>query len=136
MIVKFEVDGLPQGKARPRFNTFSGRVYTPKKTVDYETLVRWAYIGYRYPKLVGPLVVAIDAWFVPPKNYSEKKKQALIDGLYATKKPDVDNIGKIVLDALNGTAYDDDSQVSVLIVSKQYGERARIRVTIRELTGG
>ena len=33
-------------------------------------------------------------------------------------KPDVDNIAKAVLDALNGIAYDDDSQVVELTVKK------------------
>ena len=31
----FRVNGMPQGKARPRF-TRQGRAYTPKKTRDYE----------------------------------------------------------------------------------------------------
>ena len=39
--VSFTVLGEPTGKGRPRFNTQSGRAYTPKKTVNYETWVKW-----------------------------------------------------------------------------------------------
>lgn len=37
------------------------------------------------------------------------------------KKPDVDNLAKIVLDSLNKIAYDDDAQVCRLLVEKRYG---------------
>ena len=54
--------------------------------------------------------------------------------LNPTKKPDADNIGKVVLDALNGIAYEDDKQVIELRVSKQYSEeREGLRITIGEV---
>ena len=40
--------------------------------------------------------------------------------LLPTKKPDVDNVAKSVLDALNGVAWLDDSQVVRLEISKSY----------------
>ena len=47
-------------------------------------------------------------------------------------KPDVDNIGKIALDALNGLAWTDDKQVTALIVRKKYDRRGGIgRLNIR-----
>ena len=48
------------------------------------------------------------------------------------KKPDVDNIAKAVLDALNGIAYDDDKQITSLVIDKKYGE-PRIDVSMGEL---
>ncbi|XZN30187.1 RusA family crossover junction endodeoxyribonuclease [Clostridium perfringens] len=39
-----------------------------------------------------------------------------------TKKPDVDNIAKIILDSLNGVAYKDDSQIVDLRIIKSYTE--------------
>lgn len=48
-----------------------------------------------------------------------------------TKKPDVDNIVKIVLDALNGLAWHDDAQVTFLAVSKEYtGKEPFVAVTL------
>ena len=41
---------------------------------------------------------------------------------YPTKKPDADNIAKVVCDALNGLAYKDDAQVIDLTVHKRFGD--------------
>ena len=46
-------------------------------------------------------------------------------------KPDCDNIAKAVLDALNGLAYKDDSQVTELTVRKLYAEEGSVGVRIK-----
>jgi Holliday junction resolvase RusA-like endonuclease len=57
----------------------------------------------------------------------------MVNGEYPhTKKPDCDNMAKICLDALNGVAYHDDAQITNLIISKHYGENAKVKVTIKE----
>ena len=48
------------------------------------------------------------------------------------KKPDVDNIAKVVLDALNGLVYTDDKQVTDLRVRKRYDTVERIEVIIQD----
>ena len=53
-----------------------------------------------------------------------------------TKKPDCDNIAKIVLDALNQIAYKDDSQVIELSVRKQYASEAKVSVHIEDIEIG
>lgn len=52
---------------------------------------------------------------------------------YPLKKPDVDNVAKIILDALNGIAYRDDKQVVTLIVKKSYAGESGVGVTISEV---
>ena len=49
-----------------------------------------------------------------------------------TKKPDLDNIAKAVLDSLNGIAYKDDSQIVSMVVSKKYSNRPRVEITLKE----
>ena len=49
MEYEFEVIGKIVGKERPRVNMYSGMVYTPTKTKDYETLVQ-QYFKIKYPK--------------------------------------------------------------------------------------
>lgn len=57
------------------------------------------------------------------KSYSKKRVQAIRDGLEKpTKKPDADNIAKIILDSLNGIAYKDDAYVADFRVIKEYTE--------------
>lgn len=53
--------------------------------------------------------------------------------LLPAKKPDIDNVVKAVLDALNKVAYRDDNQVVELQIRKQYSERPRLEICIEEL---
>ena len=120
----FEIPGEPKGKARPRF-TRTGHTYTPQKTASYENLAV-LYFRHAYPSAVpiaaGTEVTAyITAYYQPPQKTSKKKLQAMAVGsVKPTKKPDCDNIAKIILDSLNGIAYHDDAQVVSLHVEKRY----------------
>lgn len=84
-----------------------------------------------------PLEVQITAIYEPPKSTSKREKARMLSGeLLPTKKPDADNIAKVVLDALNGVAYRDDSQIVRLMVKKEYGEESGLRVQISEVDTG
>lgn len=130
MLFTFEVLGRPSSKGRPRFSTYGNYVktYTPPKTVEYENLVRLSYTQSGGKKWNGIISANIIAYFPIPKSVSKKKRQAMLYTAY-DKKPDCDNIAKIILDALNGIAYDDDSQVTSLSVSKEYAEDPKVVVT-------
>ncbi|WP_414146407.1 RusA family crossover junction endodeoxyribonuclease, partial [Helicobacter sp.] len=49
------------------------------------------------------------------------------------RKRDIDNILKPILDALNGIAYYDDSQVTELFVKRQQGAQECLEITIKQL---
>ena len=50
------------------------------------------------------------------------------------KRPDWDNIGKLITDALiNNLAYHDDSQIVSCTVEKYYSEQPRVEVEIEEI---
>jgi Holliday junction resolvase RusA-like endonuclease len=58
----------------------------------------------------------------------------MLDGIVRpTKKPDFDNIGKIICDALNKIAYDDDSQIVEANIYKVYADIPRVEVTLTEV---
>lgn len=132
---KFVVFGNPQGKMRPRFTRKGGgRTYTPKKTQDYEQYIRDCYRSYvkkkSYPE-DEPLFVIIDAYYPIPKSFNKTKKNMANQGNISPKsKPDVDNVAKVVLDALNGIAYIDDKLVVGLLVRKMYSQAPRLWVQI------
>ena len=48
---------------------------------------------------------------------------------------DLDNVAKAILDAIKGYAFHDDAQVARLLVERAPGERERIAVTVRKLSG-
>ena len=129
MTVCFTVFGKPQGKARPRF-TRSGHTYTPDRTAEYEERVKLAYRQTGGGKLSGFVSADILVVFTVPKSYTKAQKAAAFDMRYVPKKPDCDNIAKIILDALNGIAYGDDAQVVKLRVEKRYGMTDHVTVTL------
>ena len=131
--VVFVVKGEPRGKGRPRF-TKSGHAYTDDKTKQYETLVAWSYRKASGYKFAAPVKVTIKAFHKPPKDKSKKVVEDMLDGhILPTKKPDADNIAKIVLDGLNGIAWDDDTQVVEMMVTKGYCTEPYVAVIIEEL---
>lgn len=140
MKVQFSVIGEPRGKQRPRFQRIGNKVrtYTPDQTVDYESLVKWTY-GQKYPNTVleGPIIATIKAYFPIPKSISKRKREKmLLDDVYYPKKPDADNVAKIVLDALNKIAYNDDGQICMMQVEKFYSPYPRVDVWLQELEDG
>ncbi len=130
---EFEVIGDIKGKARPRVNTYTCKAYTPTDTKDYENLIK-QYFKIKYPRyepLDGRVFVKIMAYFKVPKSTSKKEKELIEEGLLSpTKKPDIDNIVKIILDALNKMAFKDDNQITKLEVEKLYGNEEKIVVKI------
>lgn len=128
--------GEPMGKQRPRVVSRGGftRAYTPEKTVNYETLIRltWQSNAYKSDYTdCEPIVATITAYYDIPKAFSRAKREQAIKGqLKPLKKPDLDNVAKIILDALNGYAYKDDTQVSVLVVKKFYSATPRVEIEL------
>lgn len=111
----------PTGKGRPRF-TRTGHTYTPEKTRKYEKEVARAWNGR--PRFEGAVYVKIEAFLQIPKKCKTARP---------IKKPDVDNIAKIILDGLNKMAWDDDKQVVRLTVNKSWSNEPRVEVTITEV---
>lgn len=131
--------GEPQGKGRPRFSTVCShaKTRTPEQTVIYENLVKTEYrnqSGVRFPD-DAMLDVRVMAYYTIPKSISKKKRQAMLDHkVRPTKKPDFDNIGKVICDSLNGIAYRDDAQIVDAQVRKFYSDTPRVVVIITDIS--
>lgn len=138
MRAQFTVLGEPQGKGRPKFSRDkNGGVHTrtPEKTLLYENLIRMEYQrqcpGIRFPD-GAPLDMRIYAYFAIPASASKKRRTQMLEGLIRpTKKPDWDNIGKVIADSLNQIAYRDDAQIVDAMVCKFYAEQPRVEIIIQ-----
>ena len=138
--IRFSVPGPPQGKARPRVvKNHSGKsiAYTPEKTKRYEELVKWSYKnaarGFSFNDW-DYLKVDVLIYHKPPLSTTVKKRALMITGeIRPAKKPDADNIVKIILDALNGVAYKDDVQVVEHSAKKYYAEESCVVVSIKKI---
>ena len=131
--MKVTVEGKIKGKARPR--VFNGHAMTPQDTVTYENWVKVCYQNAGGKHLEGPVRAKIDIYYKVPKSYTKKRVKAIRDGLdYPQKKPDADNVAKIILDSLNKIAFDDDSQVVELQVNKLWTEESeRVEFELSEV---
>lgn len=133
MELEFTVKGDPQGKGRPRF-TRIGKPYTPENTASYEEKVRLAYweqCGMEMAAAGIPLTLEITAVFGVPERFSKVVRQKMLAWeIRPTKRPDADNIAKIIADALNGVAWHDDAQVTDMTIRKVYGETPEVRVCL------
>lgn len=115
MRVDLTVAGEPRGKARPRFVRATGRAYTDKPTTDAEERIRLAWLaagGVSLPD--GPLVLHLIAVMERPAAHWKKSGELSAAGersKWPTKKPDLDNLEKLVGDALQGHAMRDDSAI-------------------------
>lgn len=134
--IKFTVLGEPRGKGRPQFSSVNGRAIarTPKQTALYENLVVTEYrrqVGdAKFPD-DAELDMRIMAYYTIPASASKKKQgQMNCWEKRPTKKPDMDNIVKVVSDALNAVAYRDDAQIVDCQIRKFYSHNPRIEVTI------
>ena len=135
MTYEFEVPGKVIGKGRPRLNSYTGVVYTPTKTKDYETLVE-QYFLLKYPRfkaLEGRIKVNIIAYFSTPKTTKKSDiNEMLENNISPTKKPDIDNIVKVVLDSMNKFAFKDDNQITKLEVEKKYALEDKVYIKKEE----
>jgi Holliday junction resolvase RusA-like endonuclease len=124
-----------RGKGRPRFGVVRGRAmaFTDPQTRAYEKVIKAAasnVMAGREP-LQGPVWVRVDAFVPVPKGTSKVKAAAMLAGdIRPTKKPDLDNVLKAILDGINGVIYGDDKQVVAFGSTKRYGEQERILVTV------
>lgn len=127
--VTFELDEV-RACPRPR-HMRNGHTYMPREYMAYRRRVAGAYLAAGGSDMgSAPIAVSIDVMRELPVS-RPKRVSAEPD----TVRPDVDNIAKGVMDALNGIAYEDDSQVVSLSVLKCDRTRnpTRMRVTVSEI---
>lgn len=128
LTLKFTVLGDPQGKGRPR--VYRGRAVTPKKTRDYEALVRHEAQHaiehmVKKPDFSAPCEVSIDVYYTVPKSYTKKQRLQIAEsGPWVVRpgKPDLDDVTKSILSGMNGIVFRDGVQVVALRAKKHWCE--------------
>jgi len=131
MSLTFSVPGEPVAQPRPRVSTRGGfaRAYVPAThpVHAYRQAIAEAAVAAGLSETGEPLTVVIDAVFQRPKSHM--RKSGVKADAPQLPRPDVDNIAKAVLDALQDV-MGDDTNVARLVVEKSYGQEARTTVRI------
>ena len=134
--VTFKVDVIPRGKGRARHARRGNFIstYTDSKTRSYEEIINLAAkqaMGASDP-LEGPVDLFVYASMPVPQSYSKTRSKACLEGSERhTKKPDIDNIIKSVMDACQKVVFLNDTQVVNLHATKVYGE-PYLEIMVRE----
>ena len=134
----YTIIGNPQPKGRPRF-TKSGHAYTPKKTRDAEDKIKLmlqiaSSIHTKLP-ITTAIQIVLNFYLHRPKRL--QKKSSPIEAIPHDKRPDLDNLIKLVIDAANGIIFIDDAQIFEIVANKWYCEidnepRTKIEVWANE----
>lgn len=130
---EFTVYMEPKGKARPRFNHWNKRVFTPQSTVDAEKQIADAFKASGGREMSEYIKLDVIAYCKIPERTSKFQRQDMLSGaIRPAKVPDADNILKLVLDALQGPELlcINDRQITSVSCVKFYGEIPKIVIRI------
>tara|TARA_R100000655_G_scaffold29779_1_gene60163 strand:- start:2129 stop:2575 length:447 start_codon:yes stop_codon:yes gene_type:complete len=139
----FFAPGIPKPQPRPRAVAIGGvvRMYTPSNVKGWRQSVKIAVFNEGVKPLqplAGSISVNLGFIFERPKSHFRSGKYSHLmkpDAPKAhTKKPDCDNLAKAVLDVLTELKFwNDDSQVTHLTTTKQYGDKSGCQISIAEI---
>jgi Holliday junction resolvase RusA-like endonuclease len=134
--ISFSIPGDPLPLQRHR-STLSGHTYNPSAKAQ-KIFLEACVDKLPSSPLVGPIELHIDFYLARPKNHYRTGKFSHIlkedAPLWCSRKSDIDNLIKFVMDAINGVAYVDDKQVAVIRSKKVYDSLPRTEVTLKMIS--
>ena len=132
-VLQFTVPGIPTPWARTGGGKTVAR-FTPAKQGSAAGAIKLlcSHAMRGASPFEGPVRLTVTAIYPWPKSWSPKKRS--VRRFWKTSRPDVDNLGKIVADALNGVAWIDDAQIALMSVAKRYHEIPALHVHVELLT--
>ena len=137
MKIKLEFDVKPMAKQSFR-TTRSGQKYLDPSVIKYRKAIRNMAIAQmrnqKAEKIEGAVNMNIIYAFRRPQSLSKKERSEIDNGktVPKTTKPDIDNLTKAILDALNGIVWKDDAQVTQIKIQKVWSSKDQIEVEIWE----
>lgn len=134
MNIELKIAGKSSTKQRPRFNSQTGRTYTPPSNIISENDVRSIWREAGEPRIEDDVAIHLYMKVIvlrPSNHYNSKgklNKKGLQNPIPRNKKPDMDNAVKLILDALNSRAYKDDVQIASIVAEREWGEWPETKV--------
>lgn len=122
---------IPRVFSQKRHRTNGYRRYDPSSK-DKDTIRQYLLLCKPPKPLEAKFEMYLLVYVQTPKSWN-KKKQLEVEGQYRDKVPDVDNYAKIVMDAMNGYIYKDDSQIVRAVIEKRYSINPRMEITLNEI---
>lgn len=130
-ILEFRLDIRP--KPQQRHKDGRGYHYDPSAALK-QNFLALAYEHRPKEPITDPTALEIEFCFPRPKKHYNKKGLKPDAPLFYAIRPDLDNIEKLVMDALNKVFYRDDCLICRKETTKIYGETPYIWVRLSYLT--
>lgn len=122
--IKLDVPGLPVARHSPGFNRGTGIVYKNSADRIWQSHVRTYAITNRPAILpLNPVQLIIIFKLKRPKALKTNE-------FFHTKKPDLDNLIKLIKDAMTQSMYKDDAQVFNENLLKVYDEKPGVTIIL------
>jgi Holliday junction resolvase RusA-like endonuclease len=119
----------PVPAPRPRVVRIGGKsvAYNDPKYTAYKYSIGLIAKSKIKKPLPESVCIKIEFFYQIPKSWTKKEKA---EAKWHTSKPDIDNLIKGCMDALNGIAYEDDSQVVQVSARKQYAQFSGVQINV------
>lgn len=138
-VIEFEVGGKPRPLSRTGHGQFGGKFLSAPSSQQIGLVIEaWKAAGSERLPDNDPL--RMDLLFVfdrPASHFGTGRNAGILKGRFIdalpTSRPDVDNLAKLICEALQGNAFKDDSRVVSLNAAKCYG-RARTQVRVETIS--
>jgi Holliday junction resolvase RusA-like endonuclease len=136
--VQFVVPGRPKAwerAGRDSRQASGGHYYVRDSvTIEAHAFATFAKLALRgKPPHRGPVLLGVKSVFPVPQTWPMWKRNLALSGqIRPIAKPDIDNLTKLVMDALNGICWIDDAQVVGALpgAGKWYGLEAQTEIRI------
>lgn len=141
MKIELTVIGNAIPKQSAKFYNAGGFIksYQKASVTNYANYIRMCFLE-KYPEHKAEMfakkelqIHVVEYRAIPTSKTNKFKKLAEEKQIRPITRPDVDNIGKNVKDALNGVCYPDDSLIVKEINEKFYSNNPRLEITVEEL---
>lgn len=123
----------PQAQQRPRFSKWG--TYKSRTQAAHEAELDCQLMMHKPDTpLRGPVSVVFTAFMSIPRSTTKKARAAILEAKTPyTKKPDIDNLEKMLFDRMTALGFwEDDRQVWRVVKEKVYSDCPRWEVTIEE----
>lgn len=137
MEMTFILHGNPKPKQSARHGVVNGQIrsWQPRQVTQETENIRYSLIQ-QLPEGFIPfdngIEIEIQFFFEVPKGISNKFRKVSNTGaaMFKTTKPDLDNLQKLVLDAMQGVIFKNDALIYSLSSTKSFSETPGIRIVV------
>lgn len=130
-MISFKIPGKP--KVQKQTRSCRGRFYDPSH--DDRLFIQEIAKLHKPEKIIDEAVeMSLYFYVSPPKSVSKAKREQMLNHvILPTTRPDVDNYGYLVTNALKSIVYTDDSFVTDLHLYKRYSDSPHTLVNINTM---